>query len=260
MVASNAISEDQVKLLPQMLYAYHSFMLRDKKQGTANSYLSQLKKIIEKDAWSPDSMATNEYIAHVRQNYVAENKASSGSLFAAAASWQLFWQTSKPDEWPEIPSSVSAKRYECGLAQEKGTELPKTKAQTVKDGAEPPKKKARTASKTVLDPDIDAEVEGMSSISDTDNGYVLRSCSGGWVVLPEDVDVVVLEGFSPRIVASGWACGEKTERRWTFNAGKDQVANLMLYANEGRLFVKHADQAVAQKVAELYWRSWLTMI
>jgi len=199
-------------------------------------------------------MATQDYVAGVKVRFADWNKASSGCLLAAATTFKSFWNDSKPEVWPALPGNLTAKQI-----AKYNPNLPGSKP--VADVAVP-NKRARTDSKTdskiVLDASIDAEVEGMNPISESDKCYALRPCRGGWVVLPEDVAQVVLDSFSSRIIASGWVCSEKADKCWAFNAGKGQVASLVMYANEGRLFVKHPDQAVAEKIADLYWGSWLS--
>lgn len=203
-----------------------------------------------KDSLCPDAMATTDYIADVSAR--PENKQSKGNLKAAATTFEFFWTSARPEVWPALPEKDALYQFRAGLP-------------TVGDAAEPEAKRARTENRTVFtEPDCstDVEIERMSAqcASAEEKEYVLQSCRGGraWAVIPEYLHSVVLDPFSSRIIASGWTCNEKKDHRWSFQAGKDQVANLVLFAAGGRLLVRTADRKVAEKVGDLYAQAWLS--
>lgn len=84
--------------------------------------------------------------------------------------------------------------------------------------------------------------------------YLLEMCSGraAWTVVPESISSIDLEAVTARIEAEGWTCTLRNRLCCTFSG----EANITLYPS-GKLLVKTADRAIAERIAIHHMTVWL---
>mmetsp|Transcript_81630 Transcript_81630/g.141895 ORF Transcript_81630/g.141895 Transcript_81630/m.141895 type:complete len:263 (+) Transcript_81630:20-808(+) len=243
-------TDEDVAMFPRVMHVFHKWLENKKSAGTALSYMKNTKKLFELDGWSAASMATEEYVEQVKE-YPA-NKRCNNAWSASLKQYVEFWKSARPDPLPEVPEDL-VKIYSCKAPAPKNGE---DASGTSTAEAGPP---ARKRAKAEPEESTDSEVAGITATLKPDEEFRLISarCGKAWVIIPRDVDCVVLDKFSSRVEASGWSCSQRDDHRYTYRAAGSQVADLVLYSNEGRLLVKGSKKDVALKVADLYVYSWL---
>jgi len=88
----------------------------------------------------------------------------------------------------------------------------------------------------------------------TENGYDLCPLQGGrWVILPEDVDAVVLSKVRDHMTKLGWTCTAESDRCDTYTATANGAGEVKLFAKRGRMLVSDCvAKAVALRAGGLY--------
>merc|ERR1711957_638542 len=84
--------------------------------------------------------------------------------------------------------------------------------------AEPPTKRAKVESDVGTDSEIEAFTEAPSNDDAEFQMYRVRK-GGAWLVIPQNVEEVVLEAFSKRMEAAGWKSLSQAARCEKFSAG-----------------------------------------
>ena len=89
---------------------------------------------------------------------------------------------------------------------------------------------------------------------DNADGYRMSSCRNGtaWLIIPQDVQQVVLELLHPALEKAGWSCSSQGERCDVFSLGTICESQVKLFTEGGRLLVCHCEKDMATRVASLY--------
>jgi len=88
----------------------------------------------------------------------------------------------------------------------------------------------------------------------TEDGYDLYPLQDGrWVILPEDVDTVVLPKVRESMKQLGWTCTAENERCDTYSPTANKAGEVKLFAKDGRMLVSNCvAKAVAIEAGGLY--------
>lgn len=253
-------------------------------KGYTNS-VKKLMKVNRKTTAAMNDESYFEWVRNVRENISGNNSMSAGlkkfvtwctERGRTGPPWE---KTAGPGEkeYDVIPAEKENDRRKSGAQgrrpPEQTPEEDPAKNDTVKASAgsgestaeTPAAKKVKVEKETPEEKKAapeksttDTEVAGLKLALQPDEDYGVVSASNGsaWVVLPADVDYIVLDKFTSCVEASGWSCSKRDSHCYTYKALASQVADLVLYADEGRLLVKSSKKEVAEKVGELYC-GWL---